>query len=371
MRSLEAMLIGALAGVVIVGAASWAGTALGASVTATPATLDAMLKVAKCGDTVTLVAGQTYPGSRGLTGKACAGNPITLDARGATISGLHYHTKVSGLRIIGGQWSAGLRFDDAADLGIDAGLFDWPTTTAGLTLIRTKSITVTGSTFRASKAGISGVDNDGLRIEGNHFDRLRADGVVLGRPKNIIIRGNRCDAAPVITGADHPDCFQMYGAQGWQISDVLIEGNTMTGMAQGVFLGDHMVAPYYNVTIRRNTATVGMVRAISLSACAGVCRVEANTVTTQAGAQWQSGIFVPGSVARCGNTVSAYGGKPGVTDPACIVRPTPAELAKAQADVDAAKIALVVAEKAASDAAAVMASYEAELARLNALATAP
>lgn len=338
--------------------------------TATQATIVAVLKAAKPGDTITLTG--TFAALR-LSGIKPAG-VVTLDASAATFTGQAYWTDVSNLTVVGGQWQE-LRIDRGANIEIDGATFGGQSKSGQVAFNAYVGygVSVVRSTFANYHKGATFTEIDGATVHQNIFTGMQSDGVNFAACRNVSITSNDLSGFAPVAGT-HPDAIQ-----GWSVTgkpptaDVLIARNIIDAAgAQGIFLGDLTGAGGFDrVTIEDNDIRAGQPNGLAIGNGRGSV-VRNNRVSTVTGSLYQSRIsIIGGTVTRCGNTVSAYGGKPGVTDPACIVRPTPAELAKAQADVDAAKIALVVAEKAASDAAAVMASYEAELARLNALATAP
>ena len=290
-----------------------AGPAWSATVFARPSTLDATLRSAPCGATVVLRGPPPFGPTRALSGRSCpATKPVTIDATGAEIAGLWYFSRVAGVAIKGGLWRGGrdaagkatiaLRFDDAEHIRISGAKFDGPNTVPALMLMRTRQVAVTESDFTGFIAGISVIDADGLTVEHNRLHGLRADGMVAGRANNVRIADNVCEAANERFGADHPDCFQFYGAPGRVSTGIQVLRNRLSGFAQGVFLAD---GAYADVVIGGNTIAMAMGRGISVGPCTG-CRVSGNTVSTARDAPDQSEIFLMAGIARCGNKVAPY-----------------------------------------------------------------
>ena len=237
--------------------------------------------------------------------KAAFARPVTIDASRATVRGL----RISGRNI---TWKGGTL---AALDGLQGkGPRGYALHVSGT------GVTVSGATFTDAHLGVLVHKAAQVRLEGNRFTGLRADGVHLAASTGIVIARNRFEnsrpnpsVCRTLGGAtlanvrlkdcngawndgDHPDAIQMRDG----VRDVLIEKNTITGNTQGIAQMDTKGdKPLVNVRILANEIATDNFHHITLAECTG-CRIENNIVRRAKGSQ-RKAVIRPGTATRCGN----------------------------------------------------------------------
>lgn len=333
-----------LAACVAVFLLTWAQSAHAATLTATPATLDAVLAQAQGGDTVVLGA-QAYPGPILLRDRAFA-PPLTLDARGATVTNGAFRN-VSGVRVIGGTWlngcttfpcykvalafygGGGVAVMDARAIGPEEsrpGFMAVAADGAGLRFDGVSGAEVSGSSFAGFKTGLTFSETSDFKAIGNHFTRMRSDGIDVALSRRGLIEGNVCDATRILT-VEHPDCVQMWSRPtAPPTADITIRRNKAVGETQ-CFSGFNHVRDgvddggFDRITVEGNICAGGDPQGIGLYAVRGLV-LKNNTVSTLAGSEFQTKINLgPDTTVtlRCGNVVEPGAGRKGVVDPPCPV----------------------------------------------------
>jgi parallel beta-helix repeat protein len=137
-------------------------------------------------------------------------------------------------------------------------------------LVRGSSdVRVLNSEFQQLDHAISLAANNGVRVEGNTFHDIRADGVIGSGSSNVQVVGNTfTDFYPV--GGDHPDAIQFFTTNTTASArDITISGNLITrgdgGIIQGIFVTDQVGnLPYQNVTITDNVVVGAMYNGIAV-----------------------------------------------------------------------------------------------------------
>jgi hypothetical protein len=206
---------------------------------ATCLTLATVLAAARPGDTVRMEAA-TCPGVT-LSGLRFEGKPVTLDLAQAGFDGGFQLLKSKGLVIRGGTFRSA------------KGATAWT-----MRVRNSEDITIEGGTHRNAERGLVIAQSRHLRILGNRFHDLEADGVILAHVERFEVRGNemrdfsptpnRCTAKDgkvtervperdcVAAGGTwvdghHPDCVQMWGPSRHGV----VAENRCTGAMQGIF----------------------------------------------------------------------------------------------------------------------------------------
>lgn len=292
-----------LSALALVSAVIPVSTSKAASVSVTPATLVAVLKSAKGGETIVLQTGdygkvifpyRDYP------------TRVVVDATAARFSQI-WIRRVSGLEIRGGS-IVGARTEPFT-MAIDS----------------SRNLRVANMTMSGARVGISLTRSQGIDIISNRFDGLRSDGVNIAMTSQVLIQGNSCrnfnpiqavysSTGALIKDGDHPDCIQGWSSRGYTpISDISIVGNTAVGYMQGIFFGNTGQGGYDRITIRDNDLTVGAFNGIILWE-ARSSTVTRNKVKTVPGARLKSYPFALVSswiqltgrnIVACGNTAAS------------------------------------------------------------------
>jgi hypothetical protein len=162
------------------------GAALAAVLPATPATVEAVLKAAQPGDTITMASG-VY-GRTGLRDRTFAPR-LTIQAAGATLTGWGM-SNVAGLNLIGGTlrpvcpalpcynaafdvYGGGdMLFTGQAVSGPDVGVDGY-----GLRVRQARGVTIEKGVFSGFKVGLVFDHASDFAVTANHFTLNRADGI--------------------------------------------------------------------------------------------------------------------------------------------------------------------------------------------------
>jgi hypothetical protein len=309
---------------------------------ANPETLQHVFAEARAGDMIVLAQGR-YVAVR-LSGRRFT-PAITLDATNAQFTVLTLRN-IEGLTVRGGVFGIGdpvihprtgkpvfgqaLRMDDARDVTVIGGRFTGPGGGKegdpfgeghGVFVTRGSGIRVQDSTFTGFASGIAMSKVDGFRVSGNRFQYMRSDGVQVGEGRRGLIEKNHCRATR-IRSTEHPDCIQLWSRPTTDpTSDVIIRGNVIEGLTQGIGLfsklGDESNGGFDRITIENNTLQVGYPQAIALYEGRDSI-VRNNSVSTFPGTRWRATInLIGGNTQRCGNSVGPANGKGAEIDPPC------------------------------------------------------
>ena len=270
------------------------------SLTATCATIAAILAAAEGGETITLrgdcptiVVAKTYE------------RLVTVDASEATVRGLI----ISGGNI---RWRSGR-------IVAPRGAFGNARDGYGVT-ITGRDVLIDSVLITDAKKGavIDGASN--VNFVGNRFLRLGEDGIIASRTAGLRVTYNRfeqnlrrptsCNVAGRIshdvsqrdcrgtwTDGTHNDAIQLRNG----VTDVLLENNIVRGNTQGLTQMDTAGdAPLERVVIRRNSVITSNYHQITLGNCIE-CRIENNEVRREPGSSRRA-VIRAGQAVRCGNT---------------------------------------------------------------------
>jgi hypothetical protein len=289
-----------------------AAPATAASLSATPATIDATFKAARCGDSVEL-----KPGAYGIVTAprlSCpVAQPLAIAAWSARLTSLTIRGAT------GVDWQGGSLVaprEQAVGATVDAS-----------SRVRVAFMTVTGP-----RVGISVARSNAIDVEGNSFDGVRSDGVNVTISHHIRIIGNRCvnfdpipatydQAGNLLVDGDHPDCVQIWSQVGtFAVHDVEVTGNTAYGLMQFIFLGRASPLGFDRITVTGNTGTIGAYNGI-VGYDVRSALIRGNTVRTVPDARLQGGnrglikawikMIESKGVTACGNVVEAWPGGEG------------------------------------------------------------
>ncbi|KPF61516.1 hypothetical protein IP88_15700 [alpha proteobacterium AAP81b] len=269
-----------------------------ANLPATPATAAAVFASAQPGDVVTLTGSFA---SFSLADRDFGTAGLRVSAWGATFSGTVTFTNVTGLSWRGGlstvvpvttsqrafniQRSTRVTLDMVSIGGNGNGLG------YGIIAQNSSAITVKGASIRKLRLGIGYLDVAGGTISGNLLTAMTSDGInITGSSSQITASANRCQLPAPSTGA-HPDCIQMWSDTGKpQLADITLTGNIVSGATQGITLFDR---GGQRIVITGNTIDTSYPQGIACYLC-DASRITGNTLTTQAGARWQTVINATG-----------------------------------------------------------------------------
>ncbi|WP_374452609.1 right-handed parallel beta-helix repeat-containing protein [Phenylobacterium sp.] len=256
--------------------------------------LRSALSTAKSGDTILLSAGNygnvslngiVFSGEVTITSKD-AGNPATLtgltvaNSQGLSFENLHMdYSNPSTVWKTQVNNSKNISFDH---IDFHGSLNGNPADDQNAMLIRgSTNVTVTNSEFQEFSHGISMMESNTVRIEGNNIHDMRADGVMSAGTSNVQVLNNTFhDFAPA-TG-DHPDAIQFLtrGAAS-AAKNIVVSGNVVArgegGIIQGIFITDQVGLGYSNVTVTDNVVAGGMYNGIMVSNANGLV-VDGNTI---------------------------------------------------------------------------------------------
>lgn len=158
-----------------------------------------------------------------------------------------------------------------------------------LGLVRqTEDFTFSDNTVKGYYNGISHLEVSGVRLTGNEFSEMQADGVRFAGAENIDISDNHFHTWYASTNAaNHDDMIQFWTHQADIVSNnVNISGNILDttdgGAVQGIFLGNEQVRTdpthlYRDFTITDNVVYTGMINGIALFSAENV-EVARNTI---------------------------------------------------------------------------------------------
>ncbi|MBA4010701.1 MAG: hypothetical protein C0481_02435 [Phenylobacterium sp.] len=142
-------------------------------------------------------------------------------------------------------------------------------------LIRNSTgVKVTGSEFQEFSHGVSMMNSNDVRIEGNSFHDLRSDGVMSAGTSKVQVIGNTfTDFYPA--NGDHPDAIQfLTRGTTAKAHDILVSDNLIMrgdgGIIQGVFITDQIGLGYDRVTVSDNVIVGGMYNGIMVSRANGL-----------------------------------------------------------------------------------------------------
>ena len=336
--------IAASFGAALLSLGAWADPAGAVTRTATPASLASVLQAARDGDVIVLSKG-VYKSVR-IAGRTFR-KPLVLDARAATIEGF-LARDVAGLEIRGGNFrlspstvnpkngktnaGIGLRFAQARNIkigdisvigpgappGAKVGPFG---DGLGIQINRGEGIEIARSQFVGLRTGIGVARISDFRFLNNRFAALRADGINAGEVRKGLIEGNECRDTRV-SGPEHADCIQLYSRPSSPpTADVVIRKNRARGHMQGIGIFNHVNkgvndGGYDRILIEDNDIEVLFPNGIALMDSRDSI-IRNNRVRTADGAKHRTDIRFRGEPKRCGNTVAAGAGRPGVVDPPC------------------------------------------------------
>lgn len=251
-------------------------------ITATPATWAAVLRTPRAEPTKILLASGVYP--KLLVNGVKNGSTVTVTAEPAAevvILGLD-------IRKAKGFLFTGLRFQakgageffflvsDSEDVHFNSLKIGGPRATdpaskaAGVSLLRSKSVSITNSEVFDLRVGVGIGNCEGVKVLGNDFHDLRADGVMGAASSKIEITDNSFRQFwPQAT--DHPDGIQFQTTSADRSSeDILIARNSFergAGAAfQGIFMRDEKgTLPYRRVKVLDNLLIGTGYRGVSVS----------------------------------------------------------------------------------------------------------
>jgi parallel beta-helix repeat protein len=156
------------------------------------------------------------------------------------------------------------------DVNVHGSLNDNPGDDQSGLLIRSSTdVRVINSEFHELDHGVSLLNSNGVRLEGNAFHDMRADGIIGAGTSNVHILDNTfTDFHPV--AGDHPDAIQFFTRNTTASAhDITISGNLITrgdgAIIQGIFISDQVGnLPYQNLTITNNVVVGTMYNGIAV-----------------------------------------------------------------------------------------------------------
>ena len=263
---------------------------------ATPATLTAVLKAAKDGDTVVLARGSYGDVS---VPRADHASPVTIDAARARLRTLTLRG-TAGWRWTGGTIAAppeafrAVMIDNArrvelTDVRIADGL-------SGAQVISSQDVTLRGNT-------ITGMIADGINVVASQRVKILGNTIAEFRPLEVV----RDAGGRIVKDAPHSDAIQLWSLAGKEPArDIAIIGNRISGKAQGITHFWHAAQgrpKVERVTVERNEVAVESWWGIGMLDTPGAI-VRHNTVRTLAnGKGLRARLLAEKNVIRCGNTV--------------------------------------------------------------------
>ena len=244
--------------------------------------LTSALNSAKSGDTILLEAGNysnvqirgvAFNGGVTIASKD-PGNPATLtglvvnNSQGLSFQNLHLDFSspwtVWNAQIVN---SKNIEFNN---FDIHGSLNNNPADDRSALLISNSTgVKITGSQFHELAHGVSMMNSNDVRIEGNTFREIRSDGVMSAGTSHVQVVGNTFTNFYPATG-DHPDAIQfLTRGTTSQAHDILVSGNLITrgdgGIIQGVFITDQVGLGYERVTVSDNVVIGGMYNGIMVA----------------------------------------------------------------------------------------------------------
>ena len=277
-------------------------------ISATCATIAAILASASGGETIRLATGTCAP----ITVARNYASRVLVDATGATLKGL---------RVTGGgnlTWRGGtIQAADGA-AGVAVGGY-------GVYLRGATNVTIENVKLTAAKKAMVLDGATLIVIANNLFDKVGEDGIIASGSSRVNVIGNIFQntlgkptvctflngTAPGLSQRDcvargglwvdgyHPDAIQMRNG----MNGVLVSGNTVKGDSQGITQMDTPGdAPLRSVQIDRNTVAVDAGHSITLGDNCVNCTIRWNTVTRGVGSTFKTAVR-PGAALACGNKV--------------------------------------------------------------------
>ncbi len=291
----------------VVVAMAWPAQA--ATLSATPATVNDVIKASMPGDTIVL-DGNFQSGIR-ISNRRWS-PMITLRADKALIAGLEIH-KAEGVRIIGGVYQANRAAPkhlgafyvlESKNIVVDGVEIH----ESAIRFTRSENVKLLDSTIDAFGNAAALIGVDGAEIRRNKFLNMGVDGLDLYSVRNAVVSHNLCAGTQRLEGA-HVDCIQIANQKGhFKSENIEISYNEIRGDTMGIsaFRGD-----YRNINIHHNTLTTSFSNGISLFDTVDG-RIWNNELGPSPGAKLGPGIRTDGSVdlMRCGNVIKgAQGGR--------------------------------------------------------------
>ncbi len=288
-------------------AAVLAGPACSATVTATPETINDVIKAAQPGDTIVL-DGNFFSGI--FIRNRIWSTPVTLRAENALISGLRIEGS-EGVRVFGGNYQSNPRGAYLGSIYVGRSknivVDGVQAHKAAIRFNTSENVKLLNSTIDAyaNAATFHGVD--GAEVIGNKFLNMGVDGLDLYSVRNAVVRYNLCSGTKRL-GDAHNDCIQIANYKDhFESENIEISYNEVQGDTQGIaaFRGN-----YRNINIHHNNVTTSHPNGIALFDTIGG-RIWNNTLQPLPGARYGPGIRTDGSSApvRCGNIIKgAQGG---------------------------------------------------------------
>ena len=240
---------------------------------------------------------------------------ITIDASPARITGLVVSNS-SGIAVIGGKI-------------IGPGGRSY-----GVSINRSRQVSITGMDISGAHRGVVVNVSSDIVLADNRLHALLSDGIDVGLSRRVRIERNSCsDFHPAlaqftpggvrIKDGDHPDCIQVWSRPSESPSaDISITGNTVDGVMQGIFLGDHVRngvsdGGFDRVTIRDNIIHAGFYHGILVDNARN--SVVRNNTVTSLGIRspkppyrvMRASIHLTPGIAACGNRVDGDPRAPG------------------------------------------------------------
>ena len=238
--------------------------------------------------------------------------PVTIDAGNAEVAGVRIMDS-SGI-----VWRGGII---TAPGGRDA------RTPAGyaVNVRRSQNIGFDGGTMTGALRGMVFANSRGLSVRNVNFTRLRSDGIDMAGVRDVRIENNRfSDFAPIkATGSktdgtwkdgDHPDAIQFWTTSVTpKNSDIVIRGNRIEGITQGINFFGPVREGNSRVTIENNDLRVSYPPAITLYSCTD-CRIRFNTARPFGASKHKANIRTENSTAEmCGNIMPETPDHPATT----------------------------------------------------------
>jgi hypothetical protein len=281
-----------------------------AALTATPATLPATLRAAKCGDTVTLAAGDY--GAINAPRLTCpTGNRLRIEAKDARMVTL----------VIRGV--AGLSWRGGHVTGAEASPF-------AVTIDASRDVTFADALVTGSRVAVNAVRSTDLEITRNTLDGYRSDGINITQVQRVAItynqmrnmkpiRASYSAAGKLLVDGDHADCVQGWTTPGTApLADITIENNSCVGETQGFTFFNPGQGGYDRITMQHNFAQIEYWHAFTVMEGRKTV-IRDNIALPMPGAKAQSypfqailpWVYTTGEAVACGNVVAAQASRYG------------------------------------------------------------
>lgn len=272
-----------------------------AVVSATPATMPAVLAAARPGDRIVMAPGMYEPV---VILDRQFSPPLTLDAGKARFR--LAIRRSSGVRVIGGELGPALGKDPENTMKL--GPLGYAASVS-----HSSDVGFSGTIFADAVRGLTIGKSSDVTVDRATLTRLKTDGIDIALSRRVTVTNSTCtDFTP--RPGDHPDCIQMWSRpEEPPTSDVVLRGNTARGAMQG-FSGFNHVRKgvddggFDRITIENNTVYGTYPHGVALFAGRD-SRITGNKTRALPGGRWRVGVNIR-DCTRCVVENNDVGPKP-------------------------------------------------------------